>query len=269
MTFNTSKIKSIILAAGQGTRLYPLTKNKPKCMVNLFGKPLIQHQIDVLRKCGISDISIVVGYLGDTIDLADINIYKNLDYENTNMLETLFCAKSKLTDSVIISYGDIIFEEKVLNTLINSKDDISIIVDENWKQYWSLRFENPLDDAESMIIDNAKCIREIGQKTNKLEDIQAQYIGLMKFSGDGLLKIKRMYEKFKEMAKTGINPLNPNLPFEKSYLTDFLQALIKHGCELRSIPINGGWLELDSISDYKLYSKMYKNHELKSLITIQ
>lgn len=266
MTSDT--LKSIILAAGQGTRLFPLTKNKPKCMVDLFGKPLIQHQIDVLHRCGINDISVVVGYLGDTIDLPNVHVYKNLDYENTNMLETLFCAKSKLTNSVIISYGDIIYEEKVLNRLIQSEDDISIVVDKNWQQYWSLRFENPLDDAESLIIDKTQHIREIGQKTDTFENIQAQYIGLMKFSGDGLLKIKTMYEKFKKMSETGPNPLNPDLSFEKSYLTDFLQTLIKNDCELKSVQINGGWLELDSMADYELYSKMYENHELKSLITI-
>ena len=197
---NSDKIKSIILAAGQGTRLLPLTKNKPKCMVELFGKPLLQHQIDVLHHCGINDISVVVGHLGNTINLPNVHIYKNMNYANTNMIETLFCAKSKLTDSVIVSYGDIIFEEQVVNTLINSEDDISIVVDKNWKQYWSLRFENPLDDAESLIIDDTQYIREIGQKTDKFENIHAQYIGLMKFSGDGLLKIKTMYEKFKKMS---------------------------------------------------------------------
>jgi L-glutamine-phosphate cytidylyltransferase len=268
MTSENSKFKSIILAAGQGTRLTPLTNNRPKCMIELFGKSLLQHQINTFHKCGISDISIVVGYLGEMINIPNLKSFKNPDFQNTNMLETLFCATPKLTDSVIVSYGDIIFEEKILNALINSEDDISIIVDKNWKQYWSLRFENPLDDAESLMIDDEKYIQEIGQKTNDLENIQAQYIGLMKFSGKGLSKIKTMYAKFKEMSKIGSNPLNSDLPFEKSYLTDFLQALIKQGCKLKAVPINGGWLELDSISDYELYKKMHKNHELHKLISI-
>ena len=55
---------------------------------------------------------------------------------------------------------------------------------------------------------------------------------------------------------------------EKSYLTDFLQALIAEGCNLKAIPINGGWLELDSINDYDLYKKMYDSCELSKLITI-
>jgi choline kinase len=268
MTFDHSKIKSIILAAGQGTRLSPLTNDKPKCMVELFGKSLLQRQIKTFQKCGISDISLVVGYLGDTIKVPKIKYFQNTDYQNTNMLETLFCAKKQLTDSVIVSYGDIIFEEKVLNALINSDDDFSIVVDKNWKQYWSLRFKNPLDDAESLIIDDAEYIQEIGQKTCDINKIQAQYIGLMKFSGDGLTQIKTLYEKFKKMSKNNTNPLNPNLPFEKSYLTDFLQALIAEGCNLKAIPINGGWLELDSINDYDLYKKMYDSCELSKLITI-
>ena len=54
--------KAIILAAGQGTRLLPYTKDLPKCMVEICGKPLIEFQIDVLRSCGISEINLVVGY---------------------------------------------------------------------------------------------------------------------------------------------------------------------------------------------------------------
>ena len=268
MTFNHSRLKSIILAAGQGTRLSPLTNDKPKCMVELFGKSLLQHQIKTFQKCGISDVSIVVGYLGNMIKIPKITYFENTNYQNTNMLETLFCAKSQLTDSVIVSYGDIIFEEKILNALINSDDDVSVVVDKNWKQYWSLRFKNPLDDAESLILDDYGFIREIGQKTNDINKIQAQYIGLMKFSGEGLAKIKTMYEKFKKMSKNGTNPLNPNLSFEKSFLTDFFQALITEGCNLKAVPINGGWLELDSLNDYNLYKKMHDTHELGKLITL-
>lgn len=268
MISNNSRLKSIILAAGQGTRLAPLTNDKPKCMVELFGKSLLQHQIMTFQKCGISDISIVVGYLGRMIKIPEIQYFENSDYQNTNMLETLFCAKEQFSDSVIVSYGDIIFEEKVLNLLMNSNDDISVVVDKNWKQYWSLRFKNPLEDAESLILDNNGFIQEIGQKTDDLNDIQAQYIGLMKFSGKGLITIKTMYEKFKKMSKKGTNPINSNLPFEKSYLTDFLQALITEGCNLKAVPIDGGWLELDSLDDYNLYNKMYDANELDKLITL-
>lgn len=268
MIIKNHNLKAIILAAGQGKRLLPLTKNKPKCLVELFGKSLLCYQIDTLQKCGITDISVVRGYMSDQISFPDISYFENFDYQNTNMLETLFCANEKLSDSVIVCYGDIIFEERILNELLTSTDDISIVIDKNWKKYWTLRFKNPLDDAESLVIDRDGFIKEIGQKTDDINKIQAQYIGLMKFSGEGLAKIKTMYEKFKKMSKNGTNPLNPNLSFEKSFLTDFLQALITGGCNLKAVPIHSGWLELDSLNDYNLYKKLHDTHELGKLITL-
>ena len=96
-------MKAIILAAGQGKRLYPLTKNQPKCLVKLFGKSIIEWQIEKFDKCNIKNISIVRGYLGDMINFSNINTYENINYDTTNMVETLFCAKEEITEDVIIS----------------------------------------------------------------------------------------------------------------------------------------------------------------------
>lgn len=263
MNSKKSKITCIILAAGMGTRLYPITKDCPKCLVNLFGKSLIEYQIEIFRKFGVDQIIVVSGHLGELISLENIHIIKNSNYVSTNMLETLFCAKSYMTDIVIVSYGDIIFEEQVFDKLYNSTDEISVIVDKNWEQFWSLRFENPLDDAESLKIDKDGFIQEIGKKTTKIEDIQAQYIGLMKFSGHSLKKIKKIYEESKSTSKNNVNPINPDIPFEKLYLTDFLQELIRQKLKIKSIPISGGWLELDSLNDYNLYNELFKKNQLK------
>ena len=69
------------------------------------------------------------------------------------MLETLFCAREKLQDSVIVVYGDIIFEKKIIQKLLESTDDLAVVVDKKWENYWRARFSNPLDDAESLIVD--------------------------------------------------------------------------------------------------------------------
>ena len=119
----------------------------------------------------------------------------------TNMVESLFCAKDKLIDSVIVSYGDIIFESHIIEKLINSVHDICVVVDEGWKDYWETRFENPLDDAESLVIDEDGFIVDIGQKVKNIEEIQGQFVGLMKFQNDGLNNIKRFYEKTKKNSK--------------------------------------------------------------------
>lgn len=260
-------MKAIILAAGEGTRLRPLTNDRPKCLVELFGKPLVNYTVELFQKSGISDITIVTGYMSDMIHIPNITYRHNKNFDSTNMIETLFCAKDKLDDSVIISYADIIFQKNVLDALLRSKEDISVIVDSNWEEYWNLRFTNPLDDAETLIIDDEGYIQNIGQKTSSLLDIQGQYIGLMKFQNNGVDDLISFYEMAKNQSKKGQNPLNRKLPFEKSYMTDLLQGLINNEKKIKSVPIRNGWLEVDSFRDYEIYTKMHDEDSLSRFFT--
>lgn len=261
-------MKAIILAAGEGKRLQPLTKNTPKCMIKLFGKSLLEWKIDVFRDCGITDVSIVTGYKSELIKYPYVNYYHNEKFNSTNMVETLFCAKDKLYDSVIVSYGDIIFEKTVLKKLISSKDDFSIIIDKKWQKYWKIRTRDVLKDVESLKIDNNGYLLDIGQKVLDEKEIEGQYIGLMKFQNQGINVVKDFYEKTKKIAEKGKNPLNPNLPFEKSFMTDFLRGLINAGCKLKAVFVSNGWLELDTIHDYSIYEKMYVEETLSEFINL-
>ena len=163
-------MKVIILAAGEGKRLGQLTYQNPKCLVELFGKSLLQWQIELFKQFDINDITIVKGYLEEKINISNVTYFLNNNFRETNMVETLFCAREKISDSVIVSYGDIIYEKKVLEKLLSSSNDISVITDENWMEYWKIRFENPLDDAESLVLDNNGNITSIGQKTDNVEN---------------------------------------------------------------------------------------------------
>jgi L-glutamine-phosphate cytidylyltransferase len=261
-------MKVIILAAGEGTRLRPLTLNNPKCLVELFGKSILQWQIDTFNDFQIKNIIIVKGYLEKKINLPNITYYINEKFSTTNMVETLFSARNEMNESIIVSYGDIIFEKNVLNELLTSQADISLVVDTNWLNYWKQRFKEPLDDAESLVIDDEGNIISIGQKIKKLDQTQAQYIGLMKFQGKGLEQLKSFYDQSKALSKSGKNPLNPNLDFNKSYMTDLLQGMINNGIKIKAIPIKNSWLELDSYNDYLLYSQMYENKTLSEFFDV-
>ncbi|WP_185736673.1 NTP transferase domain-containing protein [Candidatus Nitrosopumilus sp. SW] len=262
-------MKSIILAAGEGKRLRPLTENIPKCLVKLFGKSLLEQQIDTFKKCNIFDISVVTGYKADSIKIPGLKIYKNSDYSSTNMVETLFCAKNEMVSEVIVSYGDIIFESRVLEKLIDSEDDVSIIIDKEWEKYWKIRFDDPLEDVETLLLDKNNYILDLGQKPKSLDEIQGQYIGLMKFQGKGLEFMLKYYDDVKgEFENTGKNCLNPNLEFRKSYMTDFLRGMISEGCKIKGIPINNGWLEVDSVKDFQTYSRMYDDKTLNPFFSI-
>ncbi|MDC0897204.1 NTP transferase domain-containing protein [Desulfobacterota bacterium] len=85
-------MRALILAAGQGTRLRPLTNDLPKILVELCNKTLLERQISTLRKAGISDIAIATGHRGELIEKLGFNCYYNTNYKTTNMVNSLFNA---------------------------------------------------------------------------------------------------------------------------------------------------------------------------------
>ena len=90
-------------------------------MVKLNGIPLLMHQKRVLNAVGINQLNVVTGYKNECINIPGITKYYNHLYATTNMVASLYVAKDLFTGEfdIIISYGDIVFEEKVINDLIN------------------------------------------------------------------------------------------------------------------------------------------------------
>lgn len=240
-------VNAIILAAGSGSRLQPYTDDRPKSLVELAGKPLIEHQLAVLASRGITDVTIVVGYRKEMLAAYGSRTAENPAWATTNMVETLFYAADRIGPDTIIAYADIIYEGKVLDALLASNSPVSVIVDRGWRSYWEHRFADPLADAESLRLDGQGRIVEIGDKVADIEEIQAQYIGLMRYQGAGvdLLKDTR--------AKLGVvrRPWMDRRPLEKAYMTDLLMEMILLGHPPQAVPIDHGWLEIDTVSDYE------------------
>lgn len=253
-------MKVIILAAGRGTRLRPLTDNQPKCMVEINHKRIIDRQIEVMKACGIGeeDIYIVGGYRSDVLEEhfkdSKIQIIHNPEYETTNMVCSLMCARAQIegADDVLVSYGDIIYSEAVLNEILRSRKDISVIVDDGWYEYWSARAENPLDDAETLMIDGEGYLEEIGQKTDDINRIQAQYIGLMRYKNAGVADLLKYCALSEEKSALGEKLWRTERPYRKMYMTDLLQGMIDEGVKLAAVHINRGWFEVDCEEDLKV-----------------
>ncbi len=239
-------MKLIVLAAGQGTRLRPLTDGKPKCCVPLHGTALLDWQIRTAHQAGVSDIVVIKGCHGDVLVRDDVTFATNPRFAETNMVYTLACALEQLTGDCLISYGDIVYDRRVLDTIMAAPQPISVVVDMKWREYWEKRSENPLDDAETLRLDGTGQILEIGQKPESLDDIQGQYIGLMKFDAHGV-----------EMLKTVMNDLRVNKKpgqkdFDNLYFTDLMQHMIGSDIAVQSACIDGGWLEIDTLEDLAL-----------------
>jgi len=178
--------RSIILAAGKGERLMPLTADRPKCLVPLLGRSLIERQIAVLRGAGVTDITIVGGYQADRLAALGKPVIVNSDFETTNMVATLFCARDRLDgkDDIIISYGDIVYEARVFDALLECRGELCLTSDSQWRAYWQARMADPMADVETFKTGDAGRVTELGKKPESLEDIQGQYMGLFKVRAD-------------------------------------------------------------------------------------
>ena len=253
-------MKIIILAAGQGTRLRPLTDDRPKCMVEVNGKSIIERQLDTMHTCGIQDedITIICGYCSDVLKnrFKDTNIHfiVNEQYDSTNMVCSLMCARNLMEseEDIIISYGDIIYGEEVFEKILEAEDDMSVIVDDGWYEYWSERCENPLDDAETLMFDDDHYLTEIGQKTSELAKVQSQYIGLMRFKGEGLKTMLSLCAEAERRSANDEALWRTTRNYAKMYMTDLLQGLIDERNKLRAVHIHRGWFEIDDCEDLKV-----------------
>lgn len=258
-------MKAIILAAGQGTRLKKYTENLPKGMLVFDGKTIIERQIETYRKCGIEDIIVVRGFAAEKINYSGIKYYTNEDYENTNMVESLLAAKSEFTEDVIVSYSDILFSENMLLEMMKSKDDFACAVDDNWKEYWQMRYGRVEFDTESLSLNSDNTIKELGLENPPLESIDARYVGLLKFSKNGLDIIveimKEAHLKFENKPWQQSGKI-----VQKAYMTDLLNAVIESGRDIKAIRFNNGWIEFDTNEDYEKACEWVKDGSIRKLI---
>jgi choline kinase len=236
-------MKALILAAGEGTRLRPYTLDRPKCLVEVSGRSLLDRQLDVLRLEGIAPVIAIGGYRADMLQRPGLQVRLNPRYAETNMVWTLFCAESELEGDVLLAYGDIVYSRRVLRALLACRADIAVTIDLDWEPYWRSRSEDPLADAETLKLDADGRILEIGQKPRSLAEIEGQYMGLMKFSPAGVIALKRV---FHEASRAGSLR---GKPVEKAYMTDLLQAMIDAGHRVDAAHVHGDWIEVDTVRD--------------------
>lgn len=261
-------MKAIILAAGQGTRLKKYTENLPKGMLEFAGKTIIQRQIETYRKCGILKIIVVKGYAADKIHYDDIHYYINENYAQTNMVESLMAAREEFDEDIIISYSDILFSEEMLRKMMCSSEKYAVAVDDKWKEYWQARYGKIDFDTESLRIDSHGDILELGLENPHLEQIDARYVGLLKFSVDGMKRaaeiLERDYPLFadKPWKQSG-------KPICKAYMTDLLQALIEDGQKIKAERFEHGWIEFDTNEDYETACRWAEEGTLDRFIKIE
>lgn len=242
-------MKAIIIAAGGGNRLKPHTNDLPKCMIEFGGKTLLKQQLEIFKACNIKNIVLIKGYKKEKINYRGIKYYLNDNYQNNDILNSLFYAEKEIRGELIISYSDIIFEKQIVEKLLVSKRDISIVVDSDWKENYKGRKCHPEEEAEKVVLDSDNNVLKIGKFLTKKHDVDGEFIGMMKLTPRGSQYFKRHFNRAKKLFWG--KPFQKAPIFEKAYLTDMLQDMVDSGMPVHCVTIERGWKEIDTVEDYK------------------
>lgn len=242
-------MKAIILAAGRGSRMKNLTDERPKCMVELRGKSLLEWQLQALREAGIDDIAIVTGYKREMFSQWKLKEFHNPRWAETNMVSSLACAYEWLeVEPCIVSYSDIFYDASAVTSLMTSDASLAVTYDPQWLKLWERRFGDPLLDAETFRLNDEGILTEIGNKPNTVDEVQGQYMGLLRFTPEGWSEVIRIRSRLS------------NIDCDKMHMTGTLQRVIEAGqISVVAVPYQGEWGEVDSAEDLGAY----QGHNIK------
>jgi len=238
-------MRAIILAAGRGSRLGALTQEQPKCLTLLAGKSLLDWQLEALRGAGISQIGIVRGYLAEKLARSGLAYFANPRWTESNMVESLLCAGVWLErEPFILSYADLAYPAQAILALKDEPGDIVVAYDPHWFELWQARFENPLADAETFEIDPQGRLTEIGARATTRDQIQGQYMGLLKFSVAGWNRTREFLNSLDAAQRQRLD------------MTALLRLLVAAGWTIQTVPVACRWYEVDNENDLQIYSSL-------------
>ena len=247
-------MKIIFIAAGSSTRLGTKTLNFPKGLIKINNNSIIGTQLELFNKS--DDIVIITGPNADKFNFKNVTYINDANHKKHDVLGSLMVAKSHMNNEIVTTYSDIIFDEKILNSIMEFKGDIGIAVELNWEKRYINRDQHPKSEADNVIIHNGEILK-IRKNISESKDDQiiGEFIGLMKLSKEGAKIFKN---KYSELEKTHIGKFHNAPSLERAYLTDMLQELINSGLKISPIIIHGNWCEIDTPQDIEIAKKKFK-----------
>jgi choline kinase len=249
-------MKAIIVAAGMGQRLRPYTDDRPKCLVEIAGRPLLRRQLEAYRLAGVSEFVIVRGYMGDRLAQAlhgepDVRFIDNPDYQRNNILLSLMCAQGELSQGFFFSYADIVFRPEVVRDLAQAPGDLNLIIDPFYADAYEGRTDHPISEAELAAVQGGRVLC-VGKRAVPPEQAHGEFIGLLRASAAGA---RRLLETFTaRVAELGLAAPYGRAPrLEVAYLTDLLNDVIGQGLPVGAVDIQrpSSWREIDTVQDLK------------------
>ncbi len=237
--------RAVVIAASRGAALGLLTADRPKCMIDVRGQPLLRRLVSTLQDCGVRDVTVVRGYKKEAIDLPSISTVDNDAYETTGEAASLACARARLEGPCIVSYGDILFRRYILDMLLAAEGDIVVAVDALGRNRPDADPQRVSDlvgcsrpfTGNYLEDDGPVTLRRIGNDLGS-EDAHGEWVGLAKLSAQGAA-----------LLRAELDAMGADGTLTRASLLDVFSRLIAAGHEIGVVYILGNWLDVDDAFD--------------------
>ena len=242
--------RGLILAAGQGIRLRPLTEHMPKCLIEIHGKSIIQYQFEALNQVGIHNCIVVVGYMGEMVQSkfgskfgnVHINYITNDRFESTNNIYSMWLACQNLDTDVLLLEGDLLFEPGLLGDLVSSPYQNVAVVD---------KYNSSMNGT--VILEHRGLSKSVVLKSQQSAD----------FDYRNALKTVNIYTICHQTMVQQLLPLL-NQYIDQKLTNEFYEAALSHLVHAGSMELwihrtgNRSWTEIDTEEDLLHAKKVFR-----------
>jgi choline kinase len=253
-------MRVIVIAAGRGRRLMPMTADTPKCYAEVSGKRLLDWALDAFGANGLERVCFIGGYQIEKArrDYPQFEFRLNADWETNNILASLFYAEDLMDEPFICCYSDVLFTPEFVARLIESPQDMVLGVDTDWLARYEHRTEHPPDDAEKVIVANG-CVTHVSRKIPP-QEAYGEYLGVARFSAAGAARLREYYHRCRRQFAG--QPWRGATVFEKAYKILLFEEMIEAGERFAHVDTPGGYIEVDTQQDFEYAQKYWASKHL-------
>jgi choline kinase len=255
-------LKAIIIGAGRGSRLKSMTDTQPKCYATIANRKILDWTIEAFNKAGLTDQVFIGGYQIDQIKshYPNFTFAHNADWQNNNILLSLFHAEQHMSDGFVCAYSDILFKDSVIKEALNHPGDIVLCIDTDWRARYTDRSQHPEHDAEKATVSGDRVTRV--HREIPSDKAHGEYIGVAKFTPKGAALLREHYHRVQKQFAG--KPWREAKVFEKSYLILLIQEMIEQGIPVHFVTTHGDYMEIDTEEDYALANRDWPARVAKS-----
>ena len=227
-------MQAIIMAAGKGSRLGELTGGNPKSFVEIYGKKLIEYNLDILKEIGVNEIFIVTGYRQDafrelTKDMPEVQLIYNPFYEMVNVLGSFYMGMQYLKDDFLYLHADTLCDPAIIKQLAQFSADMNLPID----------YKSCDEEAMKVRSQNGEIVQIT--KNIPIEEADGEFIGIASFRENVIPQLKIAVENLLEEKK-----------FSEYFEAAIQRLLDTTDYSIKSIPMgNAFWAEIDFKEDYE------------------